>query len=134
MSRKVTCPYCFKPAKLVGGDAIYKNRPDLIEQKFYQCIPCGAYVGCHPDTIRPLGTLANAQLRRARTAAHRILDPLWNKIGAKKRTEVYGWLAEQMGIEKKYCHIGKFSVEDCLKVIEICKRKHRGSANCPINR
>jgi len=30
------------------------------------CKPCDAYVGCHNNTERPLGTLANKELRTAR--------------------------------------------------------------------
>ena len=72
----VTCPYCNNPAVLVGGDVIYPHRPDLYEKKFWQCDPCDAYVGCHRpgvgygDGTRPLGRLANAELREAKKNVH----------------------------------------------------------------
>jgi len=36
------------------------------------------------------------------------------------RTDAYGWLSRQLGIEFKSCHIGMFDVEMCQKVIEVC--------------
>lgn len=114
------CPYCGKAASLVGGINIYPHRPDLAEKKFYQCAPCDAYVGCHPGTTNPLGRLADAELRKAKMAAHAAFDPLW-KEGNKKRGSAYAWLCDQLGIEKKDCHIGMFDVEMCRRVVEVCR-------------
>jgi hypothetical protein len=38
----------------------------------------------------------------------------------------YRWLSEQLGIPYKKTHIGYFSLEECLKVVEVCqsRRKH----------
>lgn len=72
----VICSYCNKPAELVTGKEIYPHRPDLYPKKFWRCRPCTAYVGCHKpnagygDGTRPLGRLANAELRAAKSAAH----------------------------------------------------------------
>src|SRR5258707_499472 len=71
-----TCQHCGAEAKLVSGLAVYPHRPDLCHKKFWLC-GCGAFVGCHPGTSRPLGAPSNAALRRAKTAAHYNLDPLW---------------------------------------------------------
>lgn len=116
----VTCPYCSRPALLVGGKAIYPHRPDLYEKQFYQCAPCGAYVGCHPGTTKPLGRLANAELRQAKMEAHAAFDPVW-KEGGKRRSDAYAGLAKQLGISKDDCHIGMFDVELCRRVVEICR-------------
>lgn len=59
------CDYCNKDAELVGGDIIYPHRPDLYELKFYYCAVCEAWCGCHRGTTKPLGRLANAELRQA---------------------------------------------------------------------
>ena len=117
----VLCPYCGGNAKLVGGLTIYPHRPDLHEKKFYQCAPCDAYVGCHPGTTNALGRLANAELRKAKMAAHSAFDPLW-KSGAKKRGSAYAWLSDALGMNKKDCHIGMMDVADCHRVVEACKR------------
>jgi len=78
----VTWPYCRAAALLVSGAVLYPHREDLAELKFWQCEPCKAYVGCHRagvghgDGSKPLGTLANEELRRARNRAHAAFDPL----------------------------------------------------------
>lgn len=117
---KVTCHYCNRPAEFVGGDVIYPHRPDLFAKKFYRCVPCKAYVGTHGGTVIPLGLLANAELRAAKSAAHAIFDISW-KSGHMKRASAYKKLAELLGIEAKNCHIGMFDVAMCKKVIEVWK-------------
>lgn len=125
----VTCAYCNKPAELVGGEEIYPHRPDLYQKKFWRCRPCKAYVGCHKpdvgygDGTRPLGRLANAELRAAKSAAHAAFDPVWQE-GVVKRGSAYAWLAEKLGIQAKQCHIGEFDVDQCKRVVQIVK-EHR---------
>jgi len=115
----VLCPYCNGKAELVTGDAVYPKRPDLHELYFWRCDPCRARVGCHKGTTRPLGRLANMQLRYWKMQAHAAFDPIW-KRGIKKRSSAYGWLAKKLKIAKKDCHIGMFDVATCKKVVEIC--------------
>ena len=121
----IICPYCSNEAPLVDGSVIYPHRPDLHSKPFYQCAPCDAYVGCHPGTEKPLGRLANAELRRAKMAAHAAFDPLWRN-GKQKRGNAYKWLAEQLGIAKRQCHIGYFDVDTCNRVKIICQEANRG--------
>lgn len=123
-----TCPYCKGPAALVGGGDIYPHRPDLFDLKFWSCAPCGAYVGCHKagawvpelrqtsDGTLPLGRLANAELRRAKSQAHAAFDPLW-KSRAMGRREAYAWLAGELGIRVSDCHIGMLDVAGCRAVV-----------------
>jgi hypothetical protein len=40
-----------------------------------------------------------------------------------KRGQAYGWLAEQLGIDKSDCHIGMFDVKTCERVKFICLAK-----------
>jgi len=125
----VTCVYCNEPAELVSGEEIYPHRPDLFTKKFWRCRPCNAYVGCHKPNIgygdgtRPLGRLANAELRAAKSAAHAAFDPVWQE-GVVKRGSAYAWLAEKLGIQAKQCHIGEFDVDQCKRVVQIVK-EHR---------
>jgi hypothetical protein len=117
----VICDYCGKDAPLVTGKTIYPNRPDLYAKKFYQCKPCDAMVGCHPGTTKALGRLADANLRKAKMAAHAAFDPIW-KSGKKKRGSAYAWLSDQLGINQHDCHIGMFDVVMCQRVVDVCTR------------
>jgi hypothetical protein len=130
------CPYCDRPAQLVSGATIYPHRPDLLSLKFWQCAPCEAHVGCHragarvdgviSDGTIPLGRLANAELRRAKSAAHAAFDPLW-KSRQMGRREAYAWLAKRLGISQANCHIGMFDVAACKAVVGIVQS--RGKAH-----
>lgn len=131
MSHAVTCPYCGEPAALVFGEALYPHRPDLYAKQFYRCDPCDATVGCHPGTTKPLGRMANAELRWAKMEAHTAFDRLW-KAGSMTRSAAYAWLAGALGIEKSDCHIGMFDVEQCLRVALVCAHQRQAS-DAPAN-
>lgn len=118
-STPLLCPYCGGASERVTGNIIYPHRRDLHRKFFYLCRPCDAYVGCHPGTTAPLGRLANAELRKAKGAAHSAFDPKW-KSGEMKRKAAYGWLAEKLGIPRNDCHIGMFDVETCREVVKVC--------------
>lgn len=121
------CPYCGTEAKSVDSKVIYKNKsygPAWVCGNYPKC---DAYVGCHPDG-KPLGRLADKELRVAKTAAHLLFDVLWRekskqfKIPEKEaRTKAYAWLASQLKINKTDCHIGHFDVAACKKVAAICE-------------
>jgi len=112
------CDYCKNEAKLVSGKEIYPSRKDLHSLKFWSCKPCDAYVGCHKSSKNnaPLGILANAELRKAKSDAHAKFDPMW-KSGRKTRSSAYAWLANELGIKFSECHIGMFDLAMCKKVI-----------------
>jgi hypothetical protein len=113
------CPYCGNDAAFVKGSKIYPHRLDLYGKQFYLCEPCDAYVGCHKDG-KPLGRLANRQLRKAKMQAHAVFDPLW-KDGPLSRAEAYRWLSKAMGLHPDETHIGMFDVGQCLKVEQLVK-------------
>lgn len=129
---KIICPYCNGEAILESTTKIYSRDYGLA----YICknYPiCDAYVGVHNETTKPLGRLANAELREWKKKAHSVFDPLWKRKLQKRRQERgeyykkkyarsagYRWLAEQLGIERKDCHIGMFDVDLCKRVVEIC--------------
>jgi hypothetical protein len=128
------CPYCTVPARLTLGGEVYPNRPELFGKRLWICDSCGAYVGCHDGTTKPLGRLANAELRAAKSRAHAAFDPLWqakmrqtNCSKWEARGAGYRWLSQQLGIKKELCHIGMFDVATCERVVEICSR-YRGRA------
>ena len=57
--RKVYCDYCGREAEFVDSKIIYGRSYG----KIYLCRNCMAYVGVHKGTDKPLGRLANAELR-----------------------------------------------------------------------
>lgn len=116
------CPYCEKESMLVRGDIIYPKLKYLHKKAFFLCEPCNAYVGCHKGSTNPLGRLANAKLRAKKVRAHDAFDPIWNEHRYFERSDAYTWLAQQMGMKKKDCHIGRFTEEQCDLVHDICAR------------
>ena len=123
-----TCPYCGKSTDFIDSSYVYKKSYGMI----YICKPCGAYVGTHKGTDRALGRLADWELRTAKKKAHFYFDKisrtgLINKIWTdflpctKNREKAYIWLSKQMKLEREFCHIGMFSVEQCNQAIHICK-------------
>lgn len=127
------CPYCGAWSERVGGDVIYPHRPDLYEKTFYLCRPCWAYVGCHPGTDKPLGRLADAELRKWKSRVHAEFDPIWQARWERKAAEDpkykkamarggrYKALADLLGIPREDCHIGMFDVDTCKRAVEICE-------------
>lgn len=113
------CPYCGNPSAVVRGNVIYPHRRDLWGKVFYQCAPCDAYVGTHRDG-KPLGRLANRQLRIAKMQAHSVFDALW-KDGTMTRSKAYAWLSKAMGLPADQTHIGMFDVGQCLRVEQLVK-------------
>lgn len=111
------CP-CGKKSNLTTGREIYPHLKYLYKKHFYICRPCKAYVGCHPGSTNPLGVIANKDHRDAKVKAHKAFDTIWQS-GRMLRTNAYSWLADQMGMRKKDCHIGQFSIENCNRVAEL---------------
>jgi len=63
-----------------------------------------------------------------RKRLHQVFDRLWmgkmRRDGCRRyeaRRAGYQWLAEQMEIDEKDCHIGKFDEDRCQRAIAICE-------------
>ena len=128
---QVICDYCQGEAELVDSSEVYSRSYGPI----WLCRPCRAWVGVHKNSNdhKPLGRLADAELRDWKKRAHAAFDPLWQKKIAregcskgKARSAGYKWLADEMGIAYRYCHIGMFDIEQCRQVVGICA-KYRSS-------
>jgi hypothetical protein len=113
----VYCPYCGRRAELTDSSEIY----GMSYGSIYICRPCDAYVGCHGNSNKPLGRLANTQLRKYKQAAHSAFDPIW-KDGYMDRGEAYYWLSRRMKLPENKTHIGMFDVPQCKQVIEISNK------------
>lgn len=109
------CPYCTMPSAFLADSAPIYGRD---YGPLWACVSCAAWVGCHPGSCRPLGRIANGELRSAKSRAHASFDPLW-KHGTMSRSEAYAWLAEQLGIDREDCHIGLFDVEQCARTVMV---------------
>lgn len=109
------CPYCGSHVDLVDSAKIYGKSYGLI----YLCSnypKCDAYVGTHKGTDKPLGTMANSELRKFRKEAHFYFDQTW-RSGKIKRKRAYAILAERLGIAE--AHIAEMNIDQCKKVIKI---------------
>lgn len=121
MTPSVLCDYCGRDAPLTPGKTVYPHRPDLAHLNFYMCKLCDAYVGVHHNSTRPLGRLANRELRLAKSQAHRVFDPIW-QTGRMSRTGAYAWLAREMQLTTAQAHIGRFDLAQCQAVCELVKQ------------
>lgn len=110
----MNCPYCGKPAEWCENKEIYGRRFGS-SYMCYLCRGCDAYVGCHENTKRPLGTMANAELRTWRRKAHAVIDPYWKGKAKHERGRIYGMLRRHFG---KEIHVGESDVEQCKKIID----------------
>lgn len=121
----ILCQYCGERPKLIHDSSeIYGTN----RGKIWICWPCKAWVGCHDGSQKPLGRLADRDLRQAKMAAHALFDKLWKGKAARDhisysqaRGAGYKWLAEQMGLPARLCHIGYFDMAACQAVMELCQ-------------
>jgi hypothetical protein len=109
-----TCPYC-------GGEVVCKDSSIIYGTsygKVWICSnwpKCDAYVGCQKGTEKPLGRLANPELRYWKKQAHDKFDRLW-KGGVMNRSRAYTWLSRTLNIPLDECHIGMFDIDQCKAV------------------
>lgn len=123
------CPHCGGKVERVHNSEIYDGRAYGPWPWAYRCVnvkSCDSYVGIHPKTDIPIGTLATKPMRAARKAAKAAFAPLWEKQGMDKDA-AYAWLADKMGIvPMEHCHVGWFGIAQCNQVIEICNTHLKG--------
>lgn len=115
------CPNCGAEVRLVYNSDIYGY--EIGEWPYaYRCVTneCDSYVGLHPFTRIPLGTLANKVTRKARKASKDLFNYYWRNEGLT-RTGGYHWLANALGIHPDACHFGWFDFETCNQVISLFK-------------
>lgn len=113
------CPYCGEWVGLVSHTEIYHGREYGDWPYAYLCCGCRAYVGLHPDTDLPLGTLADEETRDARKSVKPSFMRICRDRFGGDRGATYLWLAERMGIETKACHFGFFDVDQCAQAKRI---------------
>lgn len=109
---KVFCPFCGKEAELVEYSAIYRKNYGY--SYYYLCKDCHAYVACDNYTRRPLGTMANPELRELRQRVHAVIDPIWRSRKLSRQV-VYTKLSDMLGYEY---HTAEADIPTCKKILE----------------
>lgn len=123
----VICPYCGAKAQYRPANIIFGKKPEFTGRHYYICSnwpKCDAYVAAHQADKRPMGSLANGDLRHKRLVAHRELNKLQHTSGMSKWA-VYVWLAAKMGLTSEQAHIGKFTEQQCDQAIRLCREGTR---------
>ena len=120
----VKCPYCHAHASLRPASIVYGENRRSHGKYLYLCDrwpACDAYVSAHSDTLLPMGTLADGNLRHKRILAHKALQQLCQSRRMKK-WEAYVWLQAKLGLNAGQTHIGQFSDWMCDEVIRLCRQ------------
>lgn len=115
------CPHCHnqETGEPFGSISIVENK-EIYGRNYgewpwvYMCDQCSAYVGMHPFTNIPLGTLADAPTRQARKECKEPFERI-HKSGKMSRGDAYKALADKLGISAGECHFGWFDVDMCRK-------------------
>ena len=121
------CSCCGGQVELVENSLIYNGHSYGCWPYAYLCLDCRAYVGLHPDTDLPLGTLADEPLRKARNSCKQPFERIW-RGGLMTRKNAYRWLASCMGMTADECHFGLFNVEQCEQARRHCEQYLAGNA------
>lgn len=131
---KIFCTQCDTnvEAVLVKGSLVYPGNFKLRDLPFWQCPCCKNFVGCHHKTknpTKPLGCIANSELKKARIHIHNLMDPLWkNKAIARKA--IYEYLSNNLGYNYHTSSIK--SINEARKVYKLLLEL-RKSVICSFN-
>ncbi len=113
----IKCPYCGATAYITHSSIVYGDNQK--DRNIYVCgnyPKCDSYVYANNNNI-PLGNLANAELRKLRMKAHRLVDEVVFQ-GIMTKRDFYFWLEIRLNKSKKDAHISKLTNEECTKLIE----------------
>jgi hypothetical protein len=115
------CDYCGARAVLTRpGDAAYPYRDD--HGPLWLCVACEAWIGIRPRSTRnvPLGRLADASLREAKSLLHEALEP---HAAAKARrdgvnifearSKAIRWVSTELGFDPLPGSIHALTLDQC---------------------
>ena len=111
---------CDSKTKLVSGAEIYPSRNDLSDLRFWRCLKCFNYVGCHhksDNKTKPLGVVPTPELRKARTHIHKLIDPLW-KEKLINRKHLYNKIGAALGFKFHTADIR--TIESAREIYKVC--------------
>lgn len=119
------CDYCGAKAVLGrAGDAVYPYHED--HGPVWICTGCQAWIGVHSRSTRnvPLGRLANAPLREAKSRLHDALEPL---VAGKMRRDAVNqfearakairWVATELGFDPLPTSIHALTLDECEQAL-----------------
>jgi hypothetical protein len=119
------CDYCGAHAVLTrAGDQAYPYRED--HGPVWLCAPCQAWIGVLARSTRniPLGRLADAQLRDAKSRLHDTLEPLVagkvrrDRVNAfEARARAIRWVSTELGFDPLPPNIHALSLDQCQQAI-----------------
>lgn len=117
------CSYCGGEVKYVCNDEIYGKQYGKWPYAYLcQTDSCRAYVGVHPNSKIPLGTLADRATREARKRHKPDFITMQKKLGLS-RNQAYKWLSEALSIDPSKTHWGMFDVETCERAGQLCRKR-----------
>lgn len=117
-----SCSHCGpdSPVFLVNNEEIYGR--SFGDWPFaYLCPNCERYVGLHPGTDIPLGTLADRSTRDARKKHKKVFHEMASAMKYTRR-QAYQALADEMNIPVEQCHWGWFNEKQCEEAGNICNK------------
>lgn len=122
---QIQCPYCGSNAVLRPASKVFGTKARENNRFLYVCAnwpACDSYVTAHLEDRRPMGTMANGQLRHKRILAHKALQA-YRKATNTKKWASYIWLEGKLGLDQQRTHIGMFSDDECDRVIALCRKE-----------
>lgn len=124
------CPHCDgTDITICKNSRVYRGQTYGEWPWVVMCEGCSAYVGLHPFTGIPLGTLADRPTREARKRAKSQFMH-WFESRNIERTDAYRLLAQQMRIPHAQCHFAWFSQAQCEQAEQaVQKLQQRGTLN-----
>ena len=128
-NKKVYCPYCGAEAKIRPASVVYKENTLHSDGFLFVCDrypKCDAYVGAHKESRKPMGTLANGDLRNKRIQAHKVFDRMWQS-GLMTKWEAYKWMQATFCLNESQAHIAMFSEYMCDRLIEACNEVYKNA-------
>lgn len=113
---------------LCGGNVEYIPNSMIYGKSYgsgwcYRCSQCKAFVGTHKtNPLKPLGVLADKEMRILRMKCHKILDSTWKT--PNERTKAYDDLAVRLGYEKGDCHFSWMSKEELKTALAVLEEEY----------
>lgn len=130
----VGCPACGRPMQL-------RPSRDPSSPDWWGCTgypACDVRQSAGKDG-QPVGVPADKETRQARIRAHDALDPIWDgalevyqdeskdssltveQLLQIARGRTYSWLADQLQMDRKDCHVANFDLFHCELVVKVCE-------------